>query len=106
MSKQRLVFLNAAYFLRSLRRRRIRTSSILLFITFVCILVILPHSLTTAQRKELAAYDTSIAHFPRPRVFIAAMLTNCAPLLSKHWIPALLGLIDKLGPQNVFVSIL
>ena len=28
------------------------------------------------------------------------------PLLSKHWIPSLLGLIDKLGRENVFVSIL
>lgn len=34
------------------------------------------------------------------------MLTNCAPLLSAHWIPSLIGLIDKLGPENVFVSIL
>src|SRR5437762_9860624 len=34
------------------------------------------------------------------------MLASCAPLLSKYWIPALLGLIDKLGPENVFVSIL
>jgi hypothetical protein len=34
------------------------------------------------------------------------MLANCAPLLSRYWIPALLGLIDKLGAENVYVSIL
>ena len=34
------------------------------------------------------------------------MLVNCAPLLSRYWIPALVGLIDELGPENLYVSIL
>lgn len=104
-SRRRLAFTNAVCFLRSLRRRRVRASFILLVLASVYLFVILPLSLRRAQRTELAAYDASIAHLPPPRVFIAAMLANCAPLLSKHWIPALLKLIDKLGPDNVFVSI-
>jgi hypothetical protein len=104
-STRRLVVTNALCFLRSLRRRRVRASFILLVLTSIYLFLILPISLRRAQRTELAAYDASIAHLPQPRVFIAAMLANCAPLLSKHWIPALLGLIDKLGPENAFVSI-
>jgi len=34
------------------------------------------------------------------------MLANCAPLLSQYWVPSLLSTIAKLGPQNVYVSIL
>ena len=106
MSKRRLVLTNAVCFLRSLRRRRVRAFIILLFLGLFYTFIILPFSLRSAQRAQLAAYDASIAHVPLPRVFIAAMLANCAPLLSNHWIPSLLSLIDKLGPENVFVSIL
>lgn len=106
MSKRRLAFTNAICFLRSLRRRRLRAYCILLFFTSFYCSIILPLTLRSAQRAQLAAYDASIAHLPRPRVFIAAMLANCAPLLSAHWIPSLLKLIDTLGPENVFVSIL
>lgn len=105
-SQLRLAFTNAVCFLRSLRRRRVRASFILLVVASLYLFVILPLSLRKAQRTELAEYDASIAHLPQPRVFIAAMLANCAPLLSKHWIPALLTLIDTLGHENVFVSIL
>jgi hypothetical protein len=72
----------------------------------VYMLLIMPFSLRRWHCAEVAAYDTSIANLPPPRVFIAAMLANCAPLLSQHWIPALLKLVDKLGAENVFVSIL
>jgi hypothetical protein len=106
MSKSRLAFTNAVCLVRSLRRRRVRASVILLSLAFVYLVVVLPLTLRGAQRNDLAAYDASIAHLPPPRVFVAAMLANCATLLSKHWIPALLGLIDKLGPDNVYVSIL
>jgi Cryptococcal mannosyltransferase 1 len=106
MSKSRLALTNAVCFMRSLRRRRVRTSIILLFLALAYFILILPLSLQRGQHVQLAAYDTSIAHLPRPRVFIAAMLANCAPLLSNHWIPSLLGLIEKLGHENVFVSIL
>jgi hypothetical protein len=106
-SKWRLAFTNAVCFFRSLRRRRrrVRASFILLVLASLYFFLILPISLRNAQLTELAAYDASIAHLPQPRVFIAAMLANCAPLLSKHWIPALLHLVDKLGPETTFVSI-
>jgi hypothetical protein len=106
MSKSRLAFTNAVCFLRSLRRRRVRASIILLSIALVYTFLILPFTLWRSQQSELSAYDESIAHLKPPRVFVAAMLSNFAPLLSSHWTPALLGLIAKLGPDNVFVSIL
>lgn len=72
----------------------------------VYLFILLPIQLKKQHKQRVVAYDTSIAHLPKPSVFIAAMLANCAPLLSKHWIPSLLELIDKLGHDNVFVSIL
>ena len=99
MSKRRLAFTYAVCLVRSLRHRRLRTYCMLILFY---IIMILPLSLQSAHRNELAAYDASIAHLPQLRVFIASMLANCAPILSSHWIPALLGLIDKLGPENVF----
>lgn len=106
MSKGRLAITSAVFFARSLRRRRVRVSLVVLFIALIYLIVILPISLWRTHRNDVAAYDASIAHLPKPRVFVAAMLENCAPLLSKYWIPALLGLVDQLGSDNVFVSIL
>src|ERR1700732_4346572 len=106
MSKARLAFTHVVYVTRSLRRKRVRTFIIILSVAVAYCLLILPFSLRRWHRAEVTAYDASIAHLPHPRVFIAAMLANCAPLLSQHWIPSLLKLVDKLGPDNVFVSIL
>jgi hypothetical protein len=100
------VFTNAVYPIRSLRRRRRRLRTVLIILFLAVVVIVLPSSLRMSRRAEIAAYDASIAHLPPPRVFIAAMLTNCAPLLSKYWIPSLLGLIDTLGHKNVYVSIL
>lgn len=87
-------------------RKRRRTRNIVLFLLALAYFTIfLPFSLLLNHRAEVAAYDASIVHLASPQVFIATMLANCAPLLSDYWIPALLGLIDKLGPENVFVSI-
>ena len=104
--KGRLALSNAACYVRLLRRRRLRVSLIVFLIAFAYLAIILPSSLRRARQAELAAYDASIAHLASPRVFIAAMLANCAPLLSNYWIPSLLELIDKLGRDNVHVSIL
>lgn len=104
--KGRLTLSNAACYVRLLRRRRLRVSLIVFFIAFAYLAIILPSSLRRAQQAELAAYDASVGHLAPPRVFIAAMLANCAPLLSNYWIPSLLELIDKLGRDNVHVSIL
>jgi hypothetical protein len=103
MSKYRIAFKNPSRFIRSFRRRRWR---IVLFLASVYIFVILPFSLRRSERSQLLAYDAGIAHLRPPKVYIAAMLVNCAPLLSQYWIPALLGLIEILGPENVYVSIL
>ena len=101
----RLAVTNALCFLRSLRRRRVRAYLIILSISLTYLLFILPISLWRSHRAQVTAYDMSIANLPKPRVFIAAMLANCAPLLSQHWIPSLLRLVDLVGTENVFVSI-
>jgi hypothetical protein len=106
MSKARLALTHVVYFTRSLRRRRVRTLILTLSLAFAYTLLLAPFSLHRWHRAEVIAYDASIAHLPQPRVFIAAMLANCGPLLSQYWIPSLLKLVDKLGPDNVFASIL
>jgi Cryptococcal mannosyltransferase 1 len=106
MSKALLPFTSAVRFMRSPRRRRVRIYLLVLFVALGYLFIILPIQLHTQHRRQLAAYDISIAHLPNPRVFIAASLAHCATLLSKHWIPSLLELVDKLGHENVFVSIL
>jgi Cryptococcal mannosyltransferase 1 len=70
---------------------------ICVFIVLAYFLIILPFFILRGQRAEVADYDASIANLPP--------LANCAPLLSAHWIPLLLGLIDKLGHKNMLVSI-
>jgi len=86
------------------RRRRI-----LLLVLVTCVayfFLYLPLSLRVLHYWKQDAYDRSIVQRPMPRVFIAAMIANSAPLLSNFWIPALLDLIGKLGRENVYVSIL
>lgn len=41
---------------------------------------------------------------PRPKVFIASIHRNNAPILSSHWSEAVLKLVDHLGPNNVYFS--
>jgi len=97
---------HAVNYLRLLRRRRLRVSTLIIVLALVYLVIILPLALRRIQHAELKAYDVSIAHLQQPRVFIAAILANCAPLLSNYWIPSLLSLMDKLGRDNVYVSIL
>jgi hypothetical protein len=104
MPAVRLARGNVFSLIRSLRRRRGRTM-LVLFLALAYILIILPFSFRRSQRAEVAAYDASISHLPPPRVFVAAMLANCAPLLTDYWIPSLFALIDKLGYRNVYISI-
>jgi hypothetical protein len=105
MSLARLALKHVANSARTFKRRWGRIM-ICVSIVLVYSLIIFPYFILRSQRAEVAEYDVSIANLPPPRVFVAAMLANCAPLLSAHWIPSLLGLIDKLGHENVFVSIL
>jgi hypothetical protein len=107
MPKKRPLTVSARIFLlRTVRRRRVRTSLLLLLPALLYFLLMLPLSLRHAHSSTLARYDASVSALPPPRVFVASMLANCAPLLRSHWIPSLLGLIDRLGPENVYVSIL
>jgi len=42
---------------------------------------------------------------PAPRIFIASLHWNNAPLLRSHWNSAVLDLARAVGPENLFVSI-
>lgn len=42
----------------------------------------------------------------KDRIFIAAIHWNSEKILRSHWNNALVGLVERLGPQNVYVSIL
>jgi hypothetical protein len=86
--------------------RRKRRALLCLMTCLVSLIIYIPLSLRISHRWQISIYDRSIAHLPLPKVFIAALIADCAPLLRAHWIPATLTLIDKLGPRNVYVSIL
>src|SRR5579871_3770001 len=90
----------------SLRRRRRRALRSIIFLSFAFFFLVLPLTLQHSQHSQLCAYDQSIADLPLPKVFIAAMIANSAPLLRNYWIPALLDLVELLGSENVHVSIL
>jgi Cryptococcal mannosyltransferase 1 len=89
-------------------RRRSRRALVLLWLCVLVggLLVYFPLSMGRQQALQVATYDASIAHFPVPRVFIAAMFSSSADVLSRYWIPALIGTIERLGRHNVYVSIL
>ena len=89
-----------------LGRRKRRGILLLLLLPLIYLFFILPLTLHYSHQRKLNDYDKSISQLPMPRVFIAAMVAHSAPLLSAYWIPAVLDLVEKLGPQNVHVSIL
>jgi len=88
------------------RQRRLRVFVTLALLSILYFGMILPTTVRRAERRAVAVYDASTANLAPPRVFVAALMSNCAPLLMKYWIPALLRLVEKLGRDNVYVSIL
>lgn len=47
----------------------------------------------------------STADIPLGRVFIASNHWNSAAIIQSHWADAVLGLIERLGPRNVYFSL-
>lgn len=56
------------------------------------------------QQLPVAAAATTLAEQRLGRVFIAANHWNSESVLRSHWVDAVLGLINSLGPENVYFS--
>lgn len=88
---------------RSSRNRYIR-ASVLLFLAFALIdLFSISSHRSAAVRRAPTALVPSIAS---ERIFLASIHWNNAAVLSSNWTTSLLSLTEKLGYENVYVSIL
>jgi hypothetical protein len=90
-----------------LGRRRSPQNKILrcLFITvFILIIGTITEVLVVHSALGRATATESI-NFVQQKVFIAAIHWNNEEVLRQYWIPTLVELAKKMGPENVFVSI-
>src|ERR1700683_4177756 len=90
-------------FPRSFRRTFLRPKPLLitLFLIFVIDTLLITRSSPLSQRTQI--FPPSLRN---ERIFIASMARNSEYMLRLYWNSALLRLIDILGPENVYVSIL
>jgi hypothetical protein len=86
---------------RSYRNKSLRCLLIAVFILIIGTIteVLVVHS---ALGRASARESTN---FAQQKVFIAAIHWNNEKVLREHWIPTLVELTKKMGPENVFVSI-
>jgi hypothetical protein len=88
---------------RSFRRTFLRPKP--LFITLILIFV-LDTLLTTRPSPEPSRTAVLPASLRHEKIFIASMARNSEYMLRLYWNSALIRLVEALGPENVFVSIL
>jgi hypothetical protein len=88
--------------LRTLRRRYLRPRLIILVVTT---LLIIDYLLTTSLPPGTRT-STLPAHLAKEKIFIVSIHRNSEYMLRLYWSSALISLVQFLGPQNVFVSIL
>ena len=87
---------------RFLRSRILRVLLLLsLFFGAVEVLLVRRNLLRGGPRPEDREFEAP----RRERVYIASLHWNSAPILTRHWNDAVVGLSEVLGPQNVFVSV-
>ncbi|RDW84375.1 hypothetical protein BP6252_01965 [Coleophoma cylindrospora] len=82
------------------QRRRI-TRPLILLSALLFLLDIL-HLTTKVSRSS--STEPPIA--PEQKILIASIFRNNGRILHSHWIPSVISLIQTLGPQNVYVSII
>ena len=88
---------------RSSRNRYIRASILLFFVIFIVdIFLHTSHRSATSHQPS----TTLVPSIASDRIFLASIHWNNAAVLSSNWTSSLLSLTDKLGPENVYVSIL
>jgi Cryptococcal mannosyltransferase 1 len=90
-------------FSRSFRRTFLRPRPLLitLFLIFVLDTLLITRSAPRPQRTK-----TLPPSLRNERIFIASMARNSEYMLRLYWNSALLRLIETLGPENVYVSIM
>lgn len=88
--------------LRTLRRRYLRPRLIILTLT---LLLTLDYLVSTSLPPGTRT-NSIPAHLAKEKIFIVSIQRNSEYMLRLYWSSALLSLVQFLGPQNVFVSIL
>jgi hypothetical protein len=83
-------------------RRSFRQPALRLFLVLLVLF-------DTLRLLSIASAQTAASQYNPPpttkRIYIASQHWNTARVLRAHWNPALLSLVQDLGPENVFVSI-
>ncbi|KAH7354719.1 cryptococcal mannosyltransferase 1-domain-containing protein [Rhexocercosporidium sp. MPI-PUGE-AT-0058] len=88
---------------RSIRRKYLRPKPLLITLALLFLLDV--YSIMTS--RPLPNRRSSLpAHLKDQKIFIASMFRNSEYMLRLYWNDRLLDLIQHLGPQNVFVSII
>ncbi|KAF8859742.1 glycosyltransferase family 69 protein [Acephala macrosclerotiorum] len=77
---------------------------------FVSVLVLLEAFFTVSiyspsKRSLAGSPGVEVSHALQQHLYIAALHYNDEELLQKHWIPALLKLVEHWKPENIYVSI-
>jgi hypothetical protein len=89
------------YFRRAFRRRQSKyTFLALIFILFLDAFIIASHNPAPTKVSSLSPT------LQNEKIFIASIHRNSEYVLRLYWNSAILHLVEALGPQNVFVSIL
>lgn len=102
------VFLAPNSMFRVFSRRSSRSRYIRAFV-LLCLLFSLVDLFSLSSRRSAALYHAQTALIPSiaaERVFLASIHWNNAAVLSSNWTSSLLSLAEKLGPENVYISIL
>lgn len=92
-------------YIRRVLRLRVTRIAILLFLLFNFLEVLRIHHNLGNGHVQRRSKDASASARPRERIYIASMHFNNAEILKSHWNNAVIGLTEKFGPKNVFVSI-
>ncbi|KAL2070913.1 hypothetical protein VTL71DRAFT_13939 [Oculimacula yallundae] len=87
---------------RAIRRKYFRPRRILLALAFLFLLD--AYSILTSRPLPIRRSSLP-AHLKEHKIFIASMFRNSEYMLKMYWNGRLINLIQHLGPQNVFVSI-
>ena len=89
------------------RRRSPKNKALRCLIIFAFILIIgtITEVLVVHYALGRATATEPINFFQQQKVFIAAIHWNNEEVLRQSWIPTLVELTERIGPENVFVSI-
>ena len=95
---------------RSTQRRYLRAVLLLAVVVFLLDLLSLLNAYKAFQTNLTSIYYETVPELPShlrdQKIYIAATHWNSAEVLRSHWNAAVLDLVNTLGPENVYVSII